>query len=70
VMTINDRLRLRVELAVKSFRNELLAEKNADNVLPVDKIEVDIITGGVKVAFFEVDKNENKKTAKKEDTDK
>ena len=54
-MTILEQLRLRVELASKNLRNELLAANQADAVLPVGDIRVDIVEGGVRVYFTNLD---------------
>ena len=53
-MTLLEQLRLRVELASKNLRNELLAANQADAVLPVGDITVEITDDGVIVHFVKV----------------
>ena len=53
MMSILDQLRLRVELAAKALRNDLLASNQADDVLPVGDITVETTDDGVVVKFVE-----------------
>ena len=55
-MTLLEQLRIRVELASKNLRNELLAANQADDVLPVGDITVEITANGVIVQFVKEDK--------------
>ncbi len=55
-MTILEQLRIRVELAAKNLRNELLSTNDADAVLPVGDITVEITANGVIVQFVKEDK--------------
>ncbi len=53
-MTLLDELRLKVEIASKNFRNQLISRGEAESLLPVDDIKVEIIPGGVKVDFIDL----------------
>ncbi len=56
-MTILEQLKLRVDLAAKNLRNELIAAKQDAGVLPVSDIKVKIVEGGVRVYFTNLEED-------------